>query len=597
MNVTKKYHGQPILTEVTYEFPKKGFVCLLGESGVGKSTLLNMLAGLDTDYQGEVVIGQKALREWNEEQLANYRKDTIGFIFQDYQLLDGYTALENCLYPTMIQSMTPEEAEKQAIKYLEQMGLGERIHQKIETLSGGQKQRVALARALMNQPQVILADEPTGALDRENAEEVMTILKKISEERLVVIITHDPHICQYADEVIAIENQQIIITESDHRHQTANDFQLELKKYPKTNTRQLALKQFRVSMSHYLVIALMIAVGGICTLFTLSANQIIGNSITDFQEKNIVLTNGYVRVEEGQMEDVFQRLTKDERVDNVYKQYVLKDINLKMDEKSIELLEKYPMPRGEERFSYGVMPRIGKNEIALSGPFAKQFSSKISDLVGKKVTLEKGKQKEELTISGIYNASYDDFYISSDFEKNLYQGITNLKDYYSISFDVKSFEEVSGVSEMLNKKNIAHQMSVKEVETMLQSFNKIKNLFLIVASLVVAVCLLLTIILLGKLQASRKQMVGLLSALGFNRKMTGQILWHENVLLAVLTVLILAILMVFVSLISSYLRLGLIFSVGQILGLFFITFIGVISIGFIINQRTFQASTIRLLKG
>lgn len=178
-NLTKKYAGKTILSDVHYQFPNQGLVCLLGDSGVGKSTLINIFAGLDTDYEGSVMIGGYLLKEQTADQLANYRKDTIGFVFQDYQLLEGYSALENVCYPMSLQPMDSKEVTTLALDYLKKMGLEAQAHQKIETLSGGQKQRVAIARAQMNQPRVILADEPTGALDSKNTEEVMKRLKKL----------------------------------------------------------------------------------------------------------------------------------------------------------------------------------------------------------------------------------------------------------------------------------------------------------------------------------------------------------------------------------------------------------------------------------
>lgn len=212
-DVTKQYGETVILNGADYTFPQRGLVCLMGPSGAGKTTLLNLLAGFDTDYSGGIAVGGALLRELDGDALCRYRRDNIGFVFQNYHLLAGHTALENvCLARS--PGVDPMETEKQAISILERLGIGEKSSQKAETLSGGQKQRVAIARALMGNPQIILADEPTGALDRANSTEIMELLRGLAAQRLVVVITHDRQICSFADEVISIQDGNIVSDQS-----------------------------------------------------------------------------------------------------------------------------------------------------------------------------------------------------------------------------------------------------------------------------------------------------------------------------------------------------------------------------------------------
>lgn len=598
-NLTKKYAGKTILSDVNYQFPEQGLVCLLGESGVGKSTLINILAGLETDYQGTVTIGEQSLGQYTPDQLANYRKDTIGFVFQDYQLLEGYTALENVLYPMQLQAQPFEAAKIQALAYLRQLGLTAQVDQKIETLSGGQKQRVALARAQMNQPRVILADEPTGALDRKNTDEVMAMLQQMAQKCLVVMITHDASLCQYADEVITIEEQKIVVQKQSENRGGNPPKSLHLTAYPKVKTWHLAIKQFRVSLGSYVLIAAMLAIGGICTLLTLSSNQLVGDSLLAFQEKNDVLRNGSIRTKSETIDyqQLFEELLIDPRLEEVYQQTVLKDIQLTIEGQTLQLPEKFPMAKSEATFSYGVMPRKGKNEIALSGTLAKQFTPKIDTLVGQKMMIEVAGENLTLTISGIYNAGYDDFYLSSDREQMLYPSDLKLKDVYALHFDVKNVADVPIISQMLTDKKIKHQMSVEQVTTILQSFTKIKTLFLVIAGLVIAVCLLLTVILLGKLQASRKQMMGLLATFGFNQKLRNRLLWNENLLLASLTGGLLAIFYMILIGLTKVFHWELAIGWLPFICLFGFMLLLVIGTGWLINRRTFKHSTVQLLKG
>ena len=154
-DVTKRYGDAVILDQANYAFPEHGVVCLMGASGGGKTTLLNLVAGFDTDYAGEIVVGNVPLHKMDADALCRYRRDNIGFVFQNYHLLTGYTVLENvCL--AMPDNITSEETKQKALALLERVGLASKRDQKVETLSGGQKQRAAIARALMGNPQIIL---------------------------------------------------------------------------------------------------------------------------------------------------------------------------------------------------------------------------------------------------------------------------------------------------------------------------------------------------------------------------------------------------------------------------------------------------------
>lgn len=175
-SLNKSYGENVIFENISFSFPDTGLVCILGPSGCGKSTLLNLLAGFDSDFTGDILVNGVSLSEMNDSQLSSYRRENIGFVFQNYKLLTGYTALENILLAS--------NDEKKANKLLESVGLYEKANQRAETLSGGQKQRVGVARALINSPSLILADEPTGALDRKNSSEIMALLKSFPKKDL-----------------------------------------------------------------------------------------------------------------------------------------------------------------------------------------------------------------------------------------------------------------------------------------------------------------------------------------------------------------------------------------------------------------------------
>lgn len=184
------------LKGVSFEIQQGEFLAIMGPSGSGKSTCMNMIGCLDRPTSGTVEINGKLTSEMSEKELAVLRNKTIGFVFQQYHLIPGMTVLENVMLPLKYQKMDVAERKELAIKSLEAVGLGDRIHHRPHELSGGQKQRVAIARAMVTSPKILLADEPTGALDSKTGKQVMELFRQINREKgtTIIIVTHDPGI-------------------------------------------------------------------------------------------------------------------------------------------------------------------------------------------------------------------------------------------------------------------------------------------------------------------------------------------------------------------------------------------------------------------
>jgi len=188
---------------------KKGeFLSIEGPSGSGKSTLMNMIGCLDVPTSGKIHLEKWDIQKLKESDLAQIRGKKIGFIFQTFNLIKNLTALENVAMPMMFQGVPKEKRLKRAKELLVEMGLGERLHHKPAELSGGQQQRVAIARALSNDPDVILADEPTGNLDSKTGKKVLEKLKDLNEKegKTIVMVTHDPNAAEYADRIVNIKD-------------------------------------------------------------------------------------------------------------------------------------------------------------------------------------------------------------------------------------------------------------------------------------------------------------------------------------------------------------------------------------------------------
>lgn len=219
MIVTRNLHktyllgGQEIhaLDGVDLTVPEGQFVAVVGASGSGKSTLMNMLGGLDKPDTGEVVIDGQNIVKLNLRALARFRNETLGFVFQSFQLLPRQTALGNVMLPLTYRRPSPSNAKEAAEAALTEVDLADRMLNKPTQLSGGQQQRVAIARALVGKPKLLLADEPTGALDSKTSENIMALLGRLSREGLtIVLITHDPQVASYADRVVTMRDGRIV---------------------------------------------------------------------------------------------------------------------------------------------------------------------------------------------------------------------------------------------------------------------------------------------------------------------------------------------------------------------------------------------------
>lgn len=193
------------LKGIDIEFRKSEFVSILGQSGCGKTTLLNIIGGLDRYTTGDLIINGKSTKKFKSKDWDAYRNYSVGFVFQSYNLIPHQTILSNVELALTISGVSKKERKKRAIEALEQVGLKEHIHKKPNQLSGGQMQRVAIARALVNNPDIILADEPTGALDTKTSVQIMEILKEISKDKLIIMVTHNPELAEkYSTRVVKI---------------------------------------------------------------------------------------------------------------------------------------------------------------------------------------------------------------------------------------------------------------------------------------------------------------------------------------------------------------------------------------------------------
>lgn len=294
-NITKTYvsgdEKVEALKGINIQFRKSEFVSILGQSGCGKTTLLNIIGGLDRYTSGDLIINGKSTKDFKDRDWDAYRNYSIGFVFQSYNLIPHQTILSNVELALTISGVSRKERKERAIKALEDVGLKEQINKKPNQLSGGQMQRVAIARALVNNPDIILADEPTGALDTKTSVQVMEILKKISKDKLIIMVTHNPDLAEkYSSRIIKILDGKI--TDDSNPYEIKEEKEVENAKKRRTSMKfftalRLSLNNLMTKKGRTLLTSFAGSIGIIGIALILAISTGVQNYINKVEEDTL----------------------------------------------------------------------------------------------------------------------------------------------------------------------------------------------------------------------------------------------------------------------------------------------------------------------
>ena len=333
------------LKGIDLKFRKSEFVSILGQSGCGKTTMLNIIGGLDGYTEGDLVINGTSTKEYKDRDWDTYRNHSIGFVFQSYNLIPHQSVLQNVEIALTLSGVSKAERRERAIKALEEVGLGDQLNKKPSAMSGGQMQRVAIARALVNNPDIILADEPTGALDTETSVQVMEILKRISKDRLIIMVTHNPELAeQYSSRIIrmldgVITSDSKPLTEEEIKEEAkqaeeikANEGRVKKPSMSFATSFMLSLKNLIAKRGRTILTSFAGSIGIIGIALILAVSQGTTNYIDNVQESTLSaypLTLEATTVELTALMEAFMQVASEDNshdTDAVYKAAALYDM-------------------------------------------------------------------------------------------------------------------------------------------------------------------------------------------------------------------------------------------------------------------------------
>lgn len=298
-NIFKSYHEEEILKDINLKFPNKGLIVILGPSGCGKTTLLNIIGGLTKPSKGEIILNGKSTKDFKKTTWDSYRNNYIGFIFQNYHLLNHLSVIDNISLKLRISQQS--KFQNKALKHLKQVGLLAKKNAKPTFLSGGQKQRVAIARALVNDPAIILADEPTGALDSQASNKIMNLFAKIAQTKLVIMVTHNESLAlKYATDIIRMQDGKVINDPQLMITQKSFNNQLSKTKLSIMTALKLSLKNLIGKKMRFFLTAFATSIGLIGLTTILSVSQGFNKEIKRFEQDSmanfpLIIQNGIVK--------------------------------------------------------------------------------------------------------------------------------------------------------------------------------------------------------------------------------------------------------------------------------------------------------------
>ena len=556
------------LKDVNLSFEKGELVSIIGESGSGKSTLMNVIGGLDSDFQGEIVVDGDNIGDYSEKNLVQYHKEKVGFVFQSFNLISHLSVLDNVTLAMTLSNVSKADREKRAKEILSAVGLQDQLYKKPDAISGGQKQRVAIARALVNDPDIIIADEPTGALDSETTEQVLEMIKEIAENgKLVIMVTHSERVAAYSSRVVTIDDGRVIndqvkdtLTVTDNKYKTSKPNRN--KNLSLFGAMKLALLNMKEKLSRNILIALGGSIGIMSVILMLSLGSGVNAYLTDTMNSQVnpLVSEVHMPDEEtGNQTDINEMQDQNpmiglssavsfeaenieelagidhvEAVEEGFTNFSIGTNKATFDENTAQFMSVTTVSSmiTSADIIEGSLPKDG--EVMITQNIADTLGE---DLVGQDIQIETIVNEESLdltmTVSGIYGSEggLDTVYLTYEDLKSFVEeagGELNPNIVYLVSDNADNTESIKAEVEDLNYKG-------STTEALADTFSQMLDIFTYVLagvagiSLIVSAIMILTVLYISVVERTKE--IGVIKAIGGRKKDIRRIFVSESFLI------------------------------------------------------------------
>lgn len=582
-NISRQFNNVKVLKDLNIEF-KGGLNFIVGPSGSGKSTLLKIISGMDKEYQGQVFYKGTAVKDFSEKELNAYYYNTVGFIWQDFQLINHLSVEDNVKVVLELSNLSNEEKNKKVISILKKLDIGGLAKKNVAQLSGGQKQRVAIARALVKDPEIIIADEPTGALDKKSSRIIMNALRKISKERLVIVVTHDKSLIDNESNCFSLNGGKILQTASGASEKiTVSKNKLVNPNLSFGSAFSLGGKNFKGLFMKFVMSSLILMISSYFLLLNVSGtvvneqenilNQLVeakGNRLRDIDIYSSVIGAGGTDSDktnkpnldiEQNVGNVLNKYKDDPRVEFFAPLQAVDNIVVSI----YEVLKNYEVENSNSspyinEIVEGRMPKAEGREVAVPKLFVEKANLKPSDVIGKTLDLtgttfdwSSGEPKEVknavdgLTIVGVIDTktSYtdpkygkmelefeDSFIYGLDVVKEIREQSNSSKENISFKIRVKDIKDVMPIVKELNKEGITPMGEFETVSDILSMNNTTKEQSGAITVIIAAIAVVATIAVVSINAILRKREFAILKINGYSKASIFNLNIAENLLIA-----------------------------------------------------------------
>lgn len=625
-NINKNFNDEAILKSLNMKI-KGGLNFIVGPSGSGKSTLLKIIGGMDKEYDGDVFYKGKSIKSFNSNELNEYYYNSVGFIWQNFQLINHLSVEDNIKVVLELEDISNEEKDRRVGNILRRLSIEKLAKKNVATLSGGQKQRVAIARALVKEPEIIIADEPTGSLDKKTSNLIMTALSKIAKEKTVIVVTHDRSLVSADSNCFLLKDG--VITQISEAGNVKEAREKKNKVNPRLSLRRAVvqgIKNFKGLFLKFTLTSLILVLASYCLLLNLSGtvvneqqsilNKLIedrGNMLKDIDMVTNMVSGSSVGDENGKKpsleinQDVskaFEKLKNDPRIEFISPIEMINNMIVKVDGKDYSV-ETSNTVTSIKDIVVGRIPNLEGREIAVSKKFVEKLNLKPEDVVGKVISISgqgfdwsSGKPKEvktnidDLTIVGVIDTKFivdssftgkyemeleDSFVYSLDVVKEIRKQRNSSTTNVSFRIRVKEIKDIMPIVNELEKEGLTPTGMFETVKDILKINDTTKeqsgSLTLIIASIAIVVILAVTTINVYL----RKSEIAILKINGYSKGSIINLNIMEYILISIVSSVIFLVASPFINNISkSMLDMTVSGSNTTILGVVIVLILGLV---------------------